>query len=136
MNNNKSKLILAPMEGVLDSLMRKLLCEINSYDLCIAEFIRVVDALVPIKTFYKICPELLKNGYTGNNTPVRVQLLGQHPEWMAENALRALELGSHGIDINFGCPAKTVNKSQGGAVLLKEPEKIYQILSRMILQAY
>lgn len=121
------KLILAPMEGVIDSLMRELLTSINQYDLCITEFVRVVESIVPNKTFYRICPEL-QNGSMINNTPIRIQLLGQHPQWLAENANKAIELGSHGVDINFGCPAKAVNKSKGGAVLLKEPELIYQIM--------
>ena len=41
---------------------------------------------------------------------------------MAENALEAVRFGVRKIDLNFGCPAPTVNKHQGGAVLLKEPE--------------
>jgi len=123
-----NKLILAPMEGVIDPLMRKILCSINDYDLCTTEFIRVVSSVVPKHVFYRICPELHSGGYTSNQTPLRLQLLGQDPHWMAENASRGIELGSHGIDINFGCPAKAVNKSKGGAVLLKDPEKIYQIL--------
>lgn len=60
--------------------------------------------------------------------PVHVQLLGQHPKWMAENAIQAASLGAKGIDLNFGCPAKAVNKSNGGASLLKEPELIYQVV--------
>ena len=124
-----NKVILAPMEGVADGLMRELLTSINCYDLCITEFVRVVDRLVPTHTFHKICPELLNQGVTNNGTPIRVQLLGQEPHWMAENAVKAIELGSHGVDINFGCPAKTVNKSKGGAVLLKSPEEIYQIVN-------
>lgn len=129
MNNNQNLLILAPMEGVLDPLMRSILTQINDYDLCITEFIRVVSSLVPKKVFYKTCPELHHQGVTPSQTPIRVQLLGQHPQWMAENALRAIAMGSQGIDINFGCPAKAVNKSRGGAVLLKDPETIYQIVS-------
>lgn len=117
------------MEGVVDGLMRSVLTSVNDFDLCIAEFVRVVDTLVPKHIFYKICPELHSNGNTSANTPVRVQLLGQNPTWMAENAIRAIELGSHGIDINFGCPAKAVNKSKGGAILLKTPEQIYKIVS-------
>lgn len=124
-----NKLILAPMEGVLDHLMRSILCSLNSYDLCIIEFIRVVDSVIPKHVFYRTCPELLCGGLTSSNTPIRVQLLGQEPNWMAENAIRAIELGSHGIDLNFGCPAKTVNKSKGGAILLTDPEQIYKIIS-------
>lgn len=119
------------MEGVADVLMRNLLTSINCYDLCITEFVRVVDRLVPTHVFHKISPELLNQGFTENNTPTRVQLLGQDAHWMAENAVKAIELGSQGIDLNFGCPAKTVNKSKGGAILLKTPETIYQIVKNV-----
>ena len=120
------RLILAPMQGVLDPFMRQLLTSCNNYDLCVSEFVRVVDQLLPKKVFYRLCPELYQQGYTDSGTPVRVQLLGQHPQWLAENANLAIELGSHGIDLNCGCPSKTVNGSCGGASLLKQPELIYQ----------
>lgn len=128
MTTRAKKLILAPMEGVVDALMRELLTSVNQYDLCITEFIRVVDSLVPKQTFNKICPELSSGAKTLSQTPLRIQLLGQEPFWLAENAVRAIELGSHGVDVNFGCPAKAVNKSKGGAVLLDDPELIYQII--------
>ncbi|MDP8162202.1 tRNA dihydrouridine(16) synthase DusC [Pasteurella skyensis] len=120
------QIILAPMQGVLDPLVRQLLTSINEYDLCISEFVRVVDSRLPPKSFYRLCPELRNNGLTQSGTPVRVQLLGQHPQWLAENAQRAIELGSQGIDLNCGCPSKTVNGNMGGASLLKDPELIYQ----------
>lgn len=122
------KLYLAPMEGVVDHLMRDMLTKVGGFDLCVTEFVRVVDALLPPRVFYRLCPELHNRGFTPSGTPVRVQLLGQCPETLALNAQRAVELGSHGVDLNFGCPAKTVNKSRGGAVLLKETESLYKIL--------
>ncbi|CQD38547.1 tRNA dihydrouridine(16) synthase DusC [Yersinia mollaretii] len=120
------RVILAPMEGVLDSLVRQLLSEVNDYDLCITEFLRVVDQLLPAKSFYRLCPELHNQSRTQSGTLVRLQLLGQYPEWLAENAARAVELGSYGVDLNCGCPSKLVNGSGGGATLLKDPELIYQ----------
>lgn len=120
------RVILAPMQGVLDPFVRQLLTEVNDYDLCITEFVRVVDQLLPEKVFYRLCPELKNQGFTSSGTPVRVQLLGQHPECLAENAIRAIDLGSHGVDLNCGCPSKTVNGSNGGAALLKQPELIYR----------
>ncbi|WP_375322699.1 tRNA dihydrouridine(16) synthase DusC [Aliivibrio logei] len=122
------QVILGPMEGVLDHLMRELLTEINDYDFCVTEFVRIVDQLLPTHVFHRICPELHNNSKTKSGTPIRLQLLGQEPNWMAENAARAIDLGSDGIDLNFGCPAKAVNKSRGGAALLKEPELIYQVV--------
>lgn len=120
------RVILAPMQGVLDPFVRQLLTEVNDYDLCITEFVGVIDQLLPEKVFYRLCPELKNQGFTSSGTPVRVQLLGQHPECLAGNAIRAIELGSHGIDLNCGCPSKTVNGSNGGAALLKQPELIYR----------
>ncbi|AVF35317.1 tRNA dihydrouridine(16) synthase DusC [Rahnella sikkimica] len=120
------RVLLAPMEGVLDPLVRELLTEVNDYDLCITEFVRVVDQLLPVKVFHRLCPELLHDSRTPSGTRVRVQLLGQYPEWLAENAARASELGSYGVDLNCGCPSKMVNGSGGGATLLKDPELIYQ----------
>jgi len=128
MNTQVKKIVLAPMEGVADALMRHLLTSLNNYDFCITEFLRIVDQLLPERCFHKVCPELAQQGYTQAGTPLRMQLLGQEPNWMAENAVRAIELGSHGVDLNFGCPAKTVNKNRGGAALLKTPEDIYKIV--------
>lgn len=120
------RVLLAPMEGVLDSLVRELLTDVNDYDLCITEFLRVVDQLLPVKSFYRHCPELHHASRTPSGTLVRIQLLGQYPEWLAENAARAVELGSWGVDLNCGCPSKSVNGSGGGATLLKDPELIYR----------
>ena len=125
------RVVLAPMEGVVDNLMRELLTAQGGYDLCVTEFIRVVEQLLPEKIFYRYCAELKNGCRTQAGTPVRIQLLGQHPQWMAENANRAIALGSHGLDINFGCPAKQVNKSSGGAACLREPELVYQIVKQV-----
>lgn len=131
LNNDKSgimRIILAPMEGVIDHLMRHLLTANGSIDLCLTEFVRIVDQKLPERVFYRLCPELHHQSKTPNGTPVRVQLLGQDPNWLAENAVVATSLGSPGIDLNFGCPAKLVNKNKGGAILLREPDTLYKIM--------
>jgi tRNA-dihydrouridine synthase C len=115
------------MEGVADAPMRALLTSVGGYDLVVSEFIRVVDQLLPEKVFFRLCAELKYQCNTASGTPVRLQLLGQDPNWMAENAVRAIELGSRGVDLNYGCPAPMVNRSNGGAALLKEPETIYRV---------
>lgn len=50
---------------------------------------------------------------------------------MAANALEAVRFGANKIDLNFGCPAPTVNKHKGGAILLKEPELIFHIVKTL-----
>lgn len=116
------------MEGVIDFAMREILTDLGGYDHAVTEFIRINDHLLPNKTFYKYAPELHQNGKTKSGTPVYVQLLGQNPDLMAENARRAYDLGALGIDLNFGCPAKTVNNHKGGSILLREPETVYKIV--------
>ncbi|MFT7245285.1 MAG: tRNA-dihydrouridine synthase C [Candidatus Azotimanducaceae bacterium] len=122
------RIILAPMEGLADVHLRRLLTAQGGFDWVVSEFIRVVGRAYPDRVFYNTCPELQNGGRTVCGTPVRVQLLGSDVEAMAANAQRAIALGSHGIDINFGCPSKTVNRRQGGAAMLKEPDSIYRVV--------
>jgi tRNA-dihydrouridine synthase C len=123
------KIILAPMEGLADFWVRQALTDIGGYDWCVTEFVRVSGTLLPPKVFYRWCPELASNARTRSGTPVHVQLLGSDPTCMADNAARAVELGAPAIDLNFGCPAKTVNRHGGGAVLLDEPDRVHQVVA-------
>lgn len=122
------KLFLAPMEGVVDWVMRDTLTRIGGIDKCVTEFLRVTNRLHPESVFYKNCPELKTNSETRWGTPVFLQLLGGQAEPLALNAERATKLGAKGIDLNFGCPAKTVNRHDGGASLLKSCDRIYDIV--------
>ncbi|MHA3116796.1 tRNA-dihydrouridine synthase C [Acinetobacter sp. ANC 4635] len=119
------KLILAPMEGLTDPIMRDVLTHVGSFDWCVTEFIRVTDSLLPEHVYDSYCPELKNGGKTAAGTPVHVQFLGNNPEMLAANAVRAVELGAPAIDLNFGCPAKTVNRHRGGSVLLDEPDVVH-----------
>ena len=94
----KFKLILAPMDGVLDVMMREVLTSCNHYYYAESEFVRIVDRPVTAEQLYKKVP---------------------------------VKMGARGIDLNFGCPAKKVNNSHGGAALLKEPELIHDICSNV-----
>ena len=125
------QLHLAPMEGVVNARMRALLTAIGGIDRCITEFVRITDQLLPARVFHRLCPELEHGCKTPSGTPVYIQLLGGEPGPMAENAARAASLGAIGIDTNFGCPAKCVNRHRGGSVLLDEPELLYQIIKSM-----
>lgn len=123
------KIHLAPMEGLTDFHMRDVLTRIGGYDACVTEFIRVTDRLLPARTFLQACPELRMGGRTAAGTPVHLQLLGSEPSVLADNAALAAELGAASIDLNFGCPAKTVNRHRGGAVLLDEPHTVQAIVA-------
>ena len=122
-------LILAPMEGLLDHGLRELLTRAGGVDRCVSEFIRITDQLLPQRVFTRIVPELRHGSRTPAGVPVRPQLLGSDPSCMAENAALLATLDPAGIDLNFGCPAPTVNRHRGGAALLGEPELLNQIVS-------
>ena len=123
------RLLLAPMEGLLDHTLRDMLTRVGGVDLCVSEFIRVTNTVLPRRAFIRVAPELLNNSRTVAGVPVRVQLLGSDPDYLAANAAALAQLKPAGIDLNFGCPAKTVNQHRGGAVLLDEPELVGQIVS-------
>lgn len=122
------QLALAPMEGLVDDVLRDVLTRVGGIDWCVTEFIRVNDSLLPASCFHRVAPELRQGSRTRAGTPMRVQLLGSDPQRLAENAALACTLGAPAIDLNFGCPARTVNRSRGGAVLLQEPELLHAIV--------
>lgn len=123
------RLILAPMEGLVDGIMRDILTRIGGIDLCVAEFLRADGNLLPPRKFLATVPELANGGRTSCGVPVTVQLLGHQPNILAENAARAVELGALGIDLNFGCPAPSVNRHGAGAVLLADPQRLHTIVA-------
>ncbi|MBI4987858.1 MAG: tRNA-dihydrouridine synthase [Rhodocyclales bacterium] len=122
-----SRLILAPMEGLADDILRDVLTRAGRYDWCVTEFVRVTGTVLPRRSFNRVCPELLNGARTAAGTPVWVQLMGSDPDCLAENAARLAELAPAGIDLNFGCPAPLVNRHRGGAALLDEPELLHRI---------
>ncbi|MDO5073641.1 MAG: tRNA-dihydrouridine synthase [Neisseria animaloris] len=125
------QLILAPMQGLVDDVMRDLLTRIGGFDECVSEFVRITHTVHSRQTWLKHVPEIAGNNRTPAGVPCTVQLLGSDAENMAVNALEAVRFGADKIDLNFGCPAPTVNKHKGGAVLLKEPELIRHIVSTL-----
>ncbi len=124
-----SRLFLAPMEGLADYVLRDVLTDTRGYDGCVSEFVRVTGSLLPARVYERDTPEILAGGYTRGGTPMVIQLLGSDPEWLARNAAYAATLSPHGIDLNFGCPAKVVNRHGGGAMLLTNPELLNRIVA-------
>ncbi|MBS1962125.1 MAG: tRNA-dihydrouridine synthase family protein [Bdellovibrionales bacterium] len=121
-------MILAPMEGITDAPMRAMLTEIGGFTHLVSEFIRVSQTVLPKRVFRNDIPECARGFRTETGIPVQPQLLGGHPERVARSALAAVSLGAPGIDLNFGCPAPTVNRNDGGATLLKYPERLEAIV--------
>ena len=123
------RLLLAPMEGLADDIMRDVLTRAGGYDCCVTEFVRVSATRLPHGAFTRISPELKNNSRTRAGTPVRVQLLGSDPALLAANAAHVAQLQPAGIDLNFGCPTPLINRNRGGAALLDDPELLWRITS-------
>lgn len=129
MKKASGQILLAPMEGLVDFVLRDILTRVGGVDRCVSEFIRVSGTLLPNRAFIRVMPELLNGGKTFAGVPVRGQLLGSDATCLAENAARLASLGPTGVDLNFGCPAKIVNRHGGGAMLLQDPESVARIVS-------
>lgn len=125
----KHDIILAPMEGLVDAPLRDILTRIGGVDRCVSEFIRVTEGPLNVGSIRRIVPESLHGWQTAAGVPVHPQLLGSDPDWLGHNGALLAELGAPAVDLNFGCPAKTVNRHRGGATLLREPDTLYEIVA-------
>lgn len=123
------KVYLAPMEGLADPPLRKVLCACGGYDWCFSEFIKTSTAVISPKTLARRVPELDHGGCTPDGTPCRVQLLGDNPAILAQSALVVQKQGALGLDLNFGCPSRFVHHS--GSMLLREPALLREIVDRV-----
>jgi tRNA-dihydrouridine synthase C len=117
------------MEGLLDFVLRDILTRAGGVDRCVSEFIRVTNTVLPDRVYMRVVPEMLTGWRTFAGVPVRPQLLGSDPSCLADNAAALASLSPPGIDLNFGCPAKVVNRHGGGAALLDEPDLVADIVS-------
>ncbi len=126
---DQNALVLAPMDGVTDASMRTLQGASGAFTYAVTEFLRVSQEALPAKVFRREVPELANGCRTPAGMPVQVQILGGDPLLMARSAATACACGAMGIDVNFGCPAPTVNRHDGGASLLQHPTRLRDIVA-------
>lgn len=119
---------LAPMQAITDAPVREVLTALGGIDACVTGFVRVTHYPMGANMILRECPELHADGCTRSGVPVHVQLLGSNVSALAATARTAADLGASVIDINFGCPVRRVNQSDGGAALLRTPDRITPIL--------
>ncbi len=117
------------MQGLTDAPMRAYQSDCGAFTFAVSEFLRVSTEVPPRRQFVRHVPELLHGGRTPGGLPVQVQLLGGDPGRMAASAIVAVKAGARAIDINFGCPAPTVNRHDGGAAILKSPARVEAIVA-------
>src|SRR5499426_3680950 len=115
-------LVLSPMAGVTDVSFRRLLKRRGGVGLSVSEFISV-EGLTRNNPKSK-----RQMRFDEEERPFAVQIFGGRPERMAMGAEMAEEVGADILDVNCGCPAPKVVKNGGGSGLLREPEKLEEIL--------
>lgn len=121
----KSNVFLAPMAGITDYPMRKLVASkgiANLYSEMVA--INAISRKNP-KT-YRIA-DVRKEPY-----PVIVQLVGNNPDLFADAAKLAADLGAYSLDINMGCPVKKVVGNNSGSALMKNLSLASQIIEATV----
>lgn len=123
--NLKNSLILAPMAGITDLPFRHL-CREQGAGLAISEMISSDSSL------WASPKSVQRMDFSGEPGPVSVQIVGSDPKKMAQAAQANVDLGADIIDINMGCPAKKVCRAESGAALLRDEERIKQILDTVV----
>ena len=121
----KPFLVLAPMEGVTDVMFRQVVAKAGRPDLFFTEFTNV-SSYVSEKGRANALERLQ---ITPTDPPIIAQIWGKEPEHFVVMAGAMEKLGFAGVDLNFGCPDKNVNRAGGGAAMIKTPElaiKCYQ----------
>lgn len=118
----KSNLILAPMDGLTDHPFREIIKRFHP-GIIFSEFINAYDYLNNHPFFPK------QIVFSEDQRPFAYQIFDNSPDRILQTALYLSEKNPDFIDINMGCSAKTVASRGAGAGLLKEPEKIKQILT-------
>lgn len=113
---------LAPMDGVTDAPCRTMHGLYGRPDVVLTEFTNVEGLW---RGSDRIFRDFL---YTPAERPVVAQIFGCRPEYFYKAAHVVCELGFDGLDINMGCPAKTVANKGGGAGLIRMPETAKAII--------
>lgn len=125
----RTALVLAPMEGVMDAPMRALIADLGGFDYGVSEFVRVGQAVVTGQQILRDIPDLNGPIFGRASLPLQLQLLGDSPELLAATAMEGCIAGARAIDINFGCPAPTILRRSGGASLLRSPGALTEIIA-------
>ncbi len=120
-----SKVFLAPMAGITDQPMRRLVSSFGK-GVMVSEMVAINALSRKNAKTYKIAD------VREENYPVVVQLVGNNPQLFADSAIFAEELGAHSIDINMGCPVKKIVSNQSGSYLMKEMSLAAEIIKSVV----
>jgi len=115
--------VLAPMADVTDASFRRVIAKHGKPDVMWTEFVSA-DGLCSAGR--KVLLYDLK--FTKAEKPIVAQLFSSNPEKMREAATLCQKLGFDGIDINMGCPDRSIEKQGAGAAMIKNPQRAREII--------
>lgn len=119
------RLILAPMDGLSDMVFRRITRQLGSA-YSVSEFINTLDFM------YSKVYQRKRLFFHEDERPFVAQILDNDPVRMAENATYIQErFKPDMIDVNLGCPARTVSGRGAGCALMKSPELVKQIFEQV-----
>lgn len=124
----KPVMVLAPMDGVTDTVFRQIVAEVGSPQVFFTEFVPV-DAILS-KAQEKVIEKSLR--YTEIERPIVAQIWGSDPKKFYKTAKIIAKLGFDGIDINMGCPDKNTIKKGACSALIKNPGLAREIIMATI----
>lgn len=117
--------ILAPMEAVTDVVFRHVVAQAGRPDVFFTEFTNS-DSFCSPKGIHSTRGRL---AFTEDEHPMVAQIWGKNPEHFRQMAHGLKKLGFKGIDINMGCPDKSVVKGGAGSGLIRTPELAAEIIA-------
>lgn len=124
--------VLAPMADVTDPAYRALIAEKGKPDVTWTEFVSA-DGIYHMRDKKGIPdsenPLMRDLQFTDAERPIVAQLFSSNPEAMAYTASLCAELGFDGVDINMGCPDKSIEKQGCGAAMIKTPQMAVEIIA-------
>ncbi len=123
-NMKRPVILLAPMADVTDAAFRRIIAKYGKPDVLWTEFVSA-DGLCHPLAREKLRIDL---SYTEAERPIVAQLFTAHPDRMYEAAQFTAKLGFDGLDINMGCPDRSVEKQGAGAALMKTPEVAREVI--------
>lgn len=123
-NISRPAFVLAPMANVTDAAFRQIIARYGKPDVIWTEFVSC-EGLCSVGK-QSLLPDLR---FGEQERPIVAQIFGSNPATFYKTALLLQELGFDGIDINMGCPDKSVSgKQASGAALIKTPRLAQEII--------
>lgn len=121
--------ILAPMEGITDRDFRRMIRGLGGCGLTVTEFVSSEAMTRSVAKAWRMAE------IDPDEHPVSIQIYGRDPSRMADAARYCIDLGADLVDINCGCPSKSVTSGCAGSALMREPdraEEVFRAVSRAV----